>query len=208
MSLSLNVISAWSILVPIAIGMLYVRSYSFTIRLLFIFVCITGLLELVSGVMMSFGVNNLILFHLHVYLEFIFISVIFYLTYDSFFWRAVSLSFLAIFLVYSFINITFYEGLQLFNSNQRYIEGLMIIFMCAGYFISLMRRPIHRYLEKQPMFWLTSGFLIYFSGTLYLFLFSKELMAINDFQYWEIHAVLNIGLNTIYVVAFLKERKL
>lgn len=208
MSLNLHVISAFSIMAPILIGAIYFRKLSFTIRLLFAFVLVTGLLELLSGVMMYANMNNLFLFHLHVYLEFITIAVIYFLTYDSVLWRGVALVSIAFFLVFSLFNALFVEHMGDFNSNQRYVEGLLVIFMCVGYFISLLRRPIHRYLERQPMFWLTSGFLIYFAGTLYLFLFSKELMAINDFHFWQIHAILNIGLNAIYVVAFLKERKL
>ena len=208
MSLDLNLISAYSIIAPILIGAIYLRSYSLVIRLLFFFVCLTGVLELASGIFMAYGINNLVFFHVHVYLEFTFIALIFFLTFDSITWRAITLGCAAIFYVYSAFNAIFYEAVDLFNSNQRYVEGLMILFFCTGYFISLMRRPVHRYLEKQPMFWLTSGFLIYFAGTLYLFLVSKELMAINKLQYWTIHSVLNIGLNAIYVLAFLKERKL
>lgn len=208
MSFDINLISAWSILAPIIVGAIGYRAFSFNIRFLFLFICLTGVLELISGILMHYQMNNLLLFHIHVYLEFIFITLIFFFVYDSVLWRAVSLIFLGIFLVYSIINNVFYEGLEIFNSRQRYVEGLMLIVMCAGYFISLMRRPIHRYLEKQPMFWLVSGWLIYFAGTLYLFLFSNELMAEEKFQFWEVHSVLNIGLNTIYVVAFLKERKL
>jgi len=208
MSLNLHVISAFSIIAPILVGAICFRSLSFTIRLLFVFVLVTGVMEFTSGWMMAHKINNLALFHLHVYVEFTAITALFFLTYDSVLWRGIALSFFGLFLSYSLVNTLFYEDLYRFNSNQRYVEGLMIIVMCVGYFISLLRRPIHRYLEKQPMFWLTSGFLIYFAGTLYLFLFSRELLAINDYQYWEIHAVLNIGLNIIYVVAFLKERKL
>lgn len=208
MSLNLHVISAFSIIAPILVGAICFRSLSTTIRVLFVFVLLTGALELTSGWMMAHKINNLALFHLHVYVEFTAITALFFLTYDSVLWRGIALSFFGIFMTYSLVNLVFYEDWSRFNSNQRYVEGLMIIVMCVGYFISLLRRPIHRYLEKQPMFWLTSGFLIYFAGTLYLFLFSKELLAINDYQYWEIHAVLNTGLNVIYVVAFLKERKL
>ncbi len=208
MSLNLHVISAFSILAPIFVGAICFRSLSLTIRVLLVYVLITGILELASGLMMWNHINNLVLFHLHVYVEFSVITLLFFLTYDSLLWRGIAVSFFAVFLIYSLGNAILYEDFGGFNSNQRYVEGLMILVLCIGYYITLLRRPIHRYLEKQPMFWLTSGYLIYFAGTLYLFLFSRELLAINDFQYWEIHAVLNIGLNCIYVVAFLKDRKL
>lgn len=196
------------IIAPLIVGAIFFRSFSLTIKLLYAFVFATATLELISGLMMLNHQNNLALFHAHVYIEFVIITLMFFLTYDSIWWRGVSILFLIFFLTYSAINACFYEGMDIFNSNQRYVEGLLILTMCVGYYITLMRRPVHRYLEQQPMFWLTSGFLIYFAGTLYLFLFMKELMAIDNFDYWEIHSILNIGLNVIFVVAFMKERKL
>lgn len=177
-------------------------------RILFAFALVTGFMELTSGIMSARNMNNLVFFHAHVYIEFIAITAIFFFSYDSVFWRVVSLTFLGVFLVFSIFNSFYLEKTDLFNSNQRYAEGLLIIIMCIGYYISLLKRPIHRYLEQQPMFWLASGWLIYFAGTLYLFLFSKELLAVDSFHFWEIHAILNIGLNVIYVIGFLKERKL
>jgi len=208
MSFNLHLISACSIIAPILVGAIYFKSLSFALRILFVFALITGLMELSASIMSAKNMNNLVFFHAHVYIEFIAITAIFFFSYDSVFWRGVALFFLGTFLVFSIFNAFYFEKIDLFNSNQRYAEGLMVITMVMGYYISLLRRPIHRYLEKQPMFWLVSGWLIYFAGTLYLFVFSKELLAMDSFHFWEIHALLNIGLNIIYVVAFLKERKL
>lgn len=208
MSINLHLISACSIVAPIIIGAIYFKSLSFAIRILFLFVAITGVFELITTVMSLNQMNNLLFFHTYVYIEFLAVVAIFFFSYDSVFWRGMALFFLGSFLLFSLVNNVFFEAVDLFNSNQRYAEGIIVLLMCAGYYISLLRRPIHRYLERQPMFWLASGWLIYFAGTLYLFLFSQELLAMNAHQWWAIHAILNIGLNMIYVISFLKARKL
>ena len=208
MSINLHLISACSIIAPILIGAIYFKSLSFALRILLVFVVITGAFELLTAILSINGINNLLFFHAYVYFEFIAVASIFFFTYDSVFWRSVSVLFVVVFILFSLINSLFLEPIDMFNSYQRYAEGLLVIIMCAGYYISLLRRPIHRYLEKQPMFWLTSGWLIYFAGTLYLFLFSKELLAMNSYHFWQIHAILNIGLNIIYTVSFVKERRL
>ncbi|MCR9171793.1 MAG: hypothetical protein NXI10_04835 [bacterium] len=181
---------------------------SFALRILFVYVAVTGIFELITGIMFAYGVNNMVLFHTYFYIEFLAISAIFFFSYDSVFWRGIVGVFLVSFLAFSLIDYFYFDAWDPFKANERYAEGLMVIIMCAGYYISLLRRPIHRYLERQPMFWLTSGWLIYFAGTLYLFLFSKELLEMDSFHFWQIHAILNIGLNVIYVVSFVMGRRL
>jgi len=208
MSINLHLISACSIVAPIVIGATYIKSLSFAMRILFVYVIITGLFELTTSVMSAYQINNLVLFHAHFFIEFLAISSIFFFSYDSVFWRGVVGVFLISFVIFALLDQYYFDALDPFKANERYAEGLMVVVLCAGYYISLLRRPIHRYLERQPMFWLTSGWLIYFAGTLYLFLFSKELLAMNSFHFWQIHAILNIGLNIIYVISFVKGRKL
>lgn len=208
MSINLHLISACSIVAPILIGAFYFKSLPFALRILFIYVAITGPLELVASVMSAYEMNNLFLFNAHIYIEFFAILAIFFFSYDSVFWRGVVGVFLVSFLGFSVLSRLFFDACDPFNANERYAEGLMVIVLCAGYYISLLRRLIHRYLEQQPMFWLASGWLIYFAGTLYLFLFSKELLELDSFQFFQIHAILNIGLNVIYVISFVKGRRL
>ncbi len=208
MSINLHLISACSIIAPIIVGAIYVRSLSFALKILFVFVVIAGALELTTSILSFHKVNNLIFFHVFVYIEFSVIALIFFFSYDSVFWRAVSLLFLVAFLLFSVINNIWYETFDDFNRNQRYAEGMLVIIMSGGYYISLLRRPIHRYLERQPMFWLASGWLIYFAGTLYLFLFSKELLSMETQEWWTLHAILNISLNLIYLISFLKGRRI
>ena len=208
MSINLHLISACSIIAPIFVGAIYFKSLSFALRILFVYVAITGPLELAASVMSAYGINNLFLFNAHIFIEFFAISAIFFFSYDSVFWRGIVGVFLVSFLGFSLLSHLLFHAWDPFYANERYAEGLMIIILCVGYYISLLRRPIHRYLERQPMFWLASGWLIYFAGTLYLFLFSKELLDLDSFQFWQIHAILNIGLNIIYVVSFVKGRRL
>lgn len=206
MSISIHLVSACSIIAPIIIGAIYVKSLPFALKILFVFLLIMGGLELISTILSFNQVSNLAFFHAFAYIEFTAIAFIFFFSYDSVFWRGVSMIFLAGFLVFSVVNNIYYEPVDGFNTNQRYVEGMLAIILCAGYYISLLRRPVHRYLERQPMFWLASGWLIYFAGTLYLFLFSKELLAMDTYQWWTIHAVLNIGLNLVFLFSFLKGR--
>lgn len=208
MSIHLHLISACSIVAPILIGAIYFKSLSFALRILFVYVIITGLFELATSIMSTYHINNLFLFHAHFFIEFLAISAIFFFSYDSVFWRGVVGVFLVFFVIFSLLDQFYFDAWDPFKANERYAEGLMVIILCVGYYISLLRRPIHRYLERQPMFWLASGWIIYFAGTLYLFLFSKELLAMNRFHFWQIHAILNIGLNIIYVISFVKGRRL
>jgi hypothetical protein len=69
--------------------------------------------------------------------------------------------------------------------------------------VQILRQAEYMYLEKTPFFWLTSGYLVYFSGTLLLFLFARLIFENDPGGYhWNIRQFLQIGLNMIYVVTF------
>lgn len=83
------------------------------------------------------------------------------------------------FYIFSICNLIWWESIWSFNSNQRFFEGILILVILIGFFIQLMRTAEEIYFEKDPYFWLSTGFLIYFTGTLFIFLFEKKFV-----DYW------------------------
>lgn len=200
-------LSALSILAPLIIGLIHFRKLSGIMKILYVLVVVTFVMEAAASIIRLQGIHNLFVFHSYVYVEFSAITIIYFRLFDTFRWKLITVILYVFFIVFSILNIGYIEGIEVFNSNQRYVEGLMVILLCVTYFVQLMRRAEHRYLQSLPSFWLNSGFLIYFSGTLFLFMLGRELIEKDIGIFWEIHAVLNIGLNTVFVIALLKARK-
>ena len=179
------------------------------LKQLFRLIIITLFIEFIARVLFERGMNNMFLFHLYTFVEFGFVSAIFYLLSRSEAWKKLILIVSSLFVVFSILNLLFFEGIEQFNSNQRYFECISVFVYCVGYYLGVLRSSESFFLEREPMFWLTSGYLLYFSGTLFLFLYTKSFMDVGkELRYWELHGILNIWLNVIYsFVLWLGTRK-
>jgi hypothetical protein len=93
-----------------------------------------------------------------------------------------------------------------FSPVQHFIEGVVVLAFVLLYFRrEITRRVVTRRLELDPMFWVSTGLLLYFSGNLLIFLTSnlvlKYSVAISR-HVWAIHALLYTFLNVFYSIAF------
>lgn len=156
-------------------------------------------------VLSSKGTNNLFLFHLYTILEFTLITFIFFKRTTKNY-LIPFLIFAGAFLLLCIVNIIFWEGLDEFNTIPRAVEGISVIIYCFVFFFWIFNAEENFDLLKYDHFWLFSGWLIYFSGTFFLYLFSNHQSVY--FLYPIIHSVLNIFLNLIYTyVLWLGSRK-
>ena len=198
--MTINTISFYSVLAPTLVGVFLFKSLPRILKHLCILIFSLTAFEFLSLTANKYLGTNLFLFHLFTYIEFGVIATIYYSLSKEILWKRIVLTFTILFVLFSIINLTYFETFIQFNSNQRYVEGIMVLIFCIGYYTKLLREAENIYLEKHPYFWLTSGYLIYFAGTLFLFLFSRELMENSDSSYWSLHGMLNIFLNLIYVI--------
>ncbi len=195
-----------SIIAPTMVGAFLFRRLITELKTLFAFICITFVLEVIIRVFYELELNNMPFFHLYSFIEFGFITAIYYLLSQDPKWKKGILGIASVFILLSVYNLIYLEGITEFNSNQRYVEGVTLLVFFFGYFFQLMSRPRKEFLESHPFFILTLGLLAYFTGTLLLFLFSKELLSRSDNSYWALHGILNILLNLTYTIVLWKGR--
>ena len=92
-----------------------------------------------------------------------------------------------------------------FSPVQHSIEAVVVLTFVFYYFRrEITRQVVTRHLERDPMFWVSTGLLLYFSGNLLIFLTSnlvlKYSLAISR-HVWAIHAMLYAFLNVFYSIA-------
>ena len=205
--INLTVISSLSIIVPVLLGAILFRRLNPVLRLLACFLFVSVLFEGIAFTLYNKGMNNLFLFHAYAYVELGFITTIFYRLTTNSNWRLVIKLLIAGFLVFSAINLILFESIFEFNANQRYLECIIILVLCIGYFTELIHKAEHIYLEKNPYFWLASTYLIYFAGNSLLFLFYYKLSDDGTDSYWDLHSTLNLCLNLGSTVVLWMGRK-
>jgi hypothetical protein len=65
------------------------------------------------------------------------------------------------------------------------------------YLLELSRRSEAHIIKKNPFFWFTVGYVIYFCGTILLFVNQKRFLEAGEYNYWIVHGIFNIYLNAM-----------
>jgi hypothetical protein len=107
-----------------------------------------------------------------------------------------------IIVIFFFVNIFFIQK-ESINSYNKFLSSGFIILYCIFYFYNLMVELPINHIQRMPMFWFNSAFLIYHAGTVFLFAFiSYIIQAYKDdiLVYWSFHNMLNILQQLIIVV--------
>ncbi|MBF9141351.1 hypothetical protein [Hymenobacter properus] len=93
-----------------------------------------------------------------------------------------------------------------FSPVQHFIEGVAVLTFVFYYFHrEITRQVVTRRLEREPMLWVSTGLLLYFSGNLLIFLTSNLVLkysVVVSRHVWAIHALLYTFLNVFYCIAF------
>ena len=203
----IDIISNLSILAPTLLGAVLFTRLDGNLRLLYGLIVGTLVLEGVILYTSYNGIGNLYLFHVYTFLEFGVISVLYYRLMRMFLFRVILIVTALGFVVFSLLNLTYWESFSEFNSNQRAVEGVIVLFYLFYYAVYLMQTLELKNIEKHPYYWLTIAYVFYFLATFLLFTFSKSLIKENIQAYWFIHGAFNIFLNTMYAVVLWIGRK-
>jgi len=82
------------------------------------------------------------------------------------------------------------------------VESIIVLIFCILYLFEQLNKPQELFIYSTPGFWIILAFLVYASGTLFLYIFR-----IINFQevekWWVINNVCNIILNGLFALSFL-----
>lgn len=89
-----------------------------------------------------------------------------------------------------------------FDSLPASIESILIVAYSIFYLFDQMSKPQVIFIYQEPNFWFVVGFIIYFSGTLFLFIQASNLtLEVRD-NFWKINLFSNIIKNILFAIAF------
>jgi hypothetical protein len=107
------------------------------------------------------------------------------------------------FFIFGMVNMISYQESSI-NTYTLILESILVIIFSLYYFYWLLRVLPTSQLQRLPMFWLNSAHIIYFSGNLFLFVFTSYLVNVlnnNLLVYWTIHNILGIIEGFMIIVA-------
>ena len=202
--------SGFSVFLPLLLWVLHNKSFGDWIRVFGIYVIVKTVTELTNISLGLNGVNNMPVANLFTLFEFVFLGWYYSRVLKIpeltrlFPWMAGGFAILV------FVNAQFIEGWLTFNTYPLWIASVFIISICILFLFKLFKELKVFHLEHDPLFWISSGLLFYFSGTLFLFITSHYYYNTEQglhLQVWSINHFLNILVNILIAVGFYYEQR-
>lgn len=190
-------------LLPIAAGFRSYRYLSRELRLLFWFCVSSFLLDAVSRIFWILSLPNLFIGHVSTLSEFLFLAGIYRIALRGFIARWIVPVIMIGFSALAVINTLFLQSYKFNNSNIKILESFLLIIFSLLFLVKLIHEMKVIRLEKYPMFWVNCAVLIFYSSTLFIFIYSNYLLLYSKelaIHIWFIHAVFFI---LFYIVLFL-----
>lgn len=205
-------ISAYTVGIPILLSFFYYKGYNRNIRVLFYYLYISLILDVVTIILAHYKINNSINSHLDTLAQILFLGVLYFYTLKVQTLRKPTISITIILVLFTILNGIFIQGFDHFNSYSRTAVNMFLIVLPLFYFYELLRMEKIVKIEKEFMFWVSVGTLIYYAGTLFVFILclnpeiglSKEISN----QIWVVNSVLTILQNILFGGAILCLKKI
>jgi len=173
------------------------------------FLFLTVIIELIGTWYLSKGLRNYWMFNVFTTLEFLFYTFLFYLYFKKRIFKKIILYFMPLFTLMVLLNILFIQGFNKTFNTYTFLLGsfFIVIFCCCYFYESVLPDKIDQQLSKQPFFWICSGLLIFYLGSviinaLFEYLRNNDLQAEGIRIYGIINNSLNVILYSSFCIAF------
>lgn len=198
----LEYVSMFSAAFPLAAAIWNYKYLDVTLKTVALFFLISALFDITLVLLYScFAVKNTALVvHIFIWVSIIFFARIYYMAFSNPLLKKLSVLLPAIVLAIVVFNAIAMEGIKVYPSVSNTILGIMMIFFSLSYFYQLFDEQEFVYIEKQGLFWVNSGVLIYFSINIFLFMLINRISPEDVKHYWAIHSVINTIANLSYAI--------
>ncbi len=183
------------------------KSLNSGLKIILTFLLISISADLVSLTMVYLKLNTSWWFNLYTFFEFAIIGIFYIWLFKNseptqfiIVTATVILGFIGIFL----FTLIEYAPNEL-NTKSLGLEATIFIFISVGYFYVLLNKMEFENPYYNPIFWINSGVLIYFSGAFFSFMFSAP--KFQELGIWSIHSVIHLIFMLFILIGFWKVRK-
>ncbi|MCI0751414.1 MAG: hypothetical protein L0Y35_06215 [Flammeovirgaceae bacterium] len=199
-------ISSSSSIIPIILGLVQYRRTTPDLKLISWLVITSATADVISLMLILNGFNTWPIANIFVIGQFVLLFFVF----DHHLKKQYLKTVFVILVCFALLNYLFIQTANSFNTYTSYITGIFLILLAIAYLYRLMSNLVVEKIYNLPMLWIAFGTLVYFSGTLFLFLFNNYLIEHQpgNHQYmWILHNVLNIIKNGFLAIGLWKNYK-
>jgi|GEM_PF-2293077 len=178
-------------------GAFFYKYLNKMLRVVFVIVCLAVFSEFSSQIIIHiFKATTLWVTHFYVMIEFFLWAVFYWLLMKSFINRNLYWSVVVLFELYCILNTVFIQELSEY-AQTRSVEGILLVLLpIAAFYKTMIESKIDK-LIKDPIIWINTAVLLYFSSSIFFHsLFNVFLN--NNIEFLKISGYLFIGANTVF----------
>lgn len=199
-----------SLLFPLLLSIIFFKRQLKHIQVICVFVIGASCTEILLTSYWLHKENNLFLLHIYTVFELEIVSLFYFMILKGNYIRVVILLLMLSFLIFSFIDAYYLDGLRYFNTYARSIEGIIIMSYAIYFLYNQLGQQKAVLSRKDPLLLINIAFLLYFSISFFLFLYSNYIMkeTFKTHVVWMMHALaLWIYYTTIGIALWKAGRK-
>jgi hypothetical protein len=169
------------------------------------FLLLTLVVELTGYWMTQIGIKNYLLYNAFTTFEFIFYAFLFYKHYRKNKFKVLSLVFMPLYIIAVTINLLYYQGTEKFHTYTFLLGSFFIVvFCCLFFYESVLPEFLENTLTKQPFFWVCTGLLLFYLGSVIINALFEYLRTFDmQIEGKKIYGTINQSLNVILYSAFI-----
>ncbi|RYD56262.1 MAG: hypothetical protein EOP56_13085 [Sphingobacteriales bacterium] len=200
--LYMGVIVPLGILLPLTIALRRYKYLPVALKWFIGYLLLGVLTNVIVKTLATQGINNMPVFHVYTILEFSLLSIFF----RQLFFRRLHLILpiiAVVFTVFCLTNMLLWQPISEYNSYSRSAEAILIMVYAIIYFKEALDDQ-HAIPQKLTVTWINAGLLLYFSGSLFLFICGNYILANVSLNtiIWNIHASMVLLMYILFAVGF------
>ncbi|MBX2873725.1 MAG: hypothetical protein KTR30_16535 [Saprospiraceae bacterium] len=203
-------LSIYSIALPAVVGLVFYHRLLLYQKAIFLLIVLSLGTDLAARLVIENEENHQYVYRIFTIVEFILLTYVFAQGIKPFVTKGVFLSLGISFLSFALVDLLWISDLEEFNTYTTAVEGILMIVFALAFFYKTLTELKIKELEKSPFVWLSIGVLLYFSSSLFIFLFTNyfEHSQNSLFIIWGIHGIFSILLNITYsIILWIKPAK-
>ena len=169
--------------------------------MIFVYCIISIITETVIGYL-SHKIDNFYLYASFTICEYTIITLFFILSFKEKKFKYVPVIGSVVFFIIAIVNFA-YKKSETFDSLSATVEAILIIIYSILFLYDQIRDPSVAFIYNTKKFWVVIALFIYFSSTLFLFLYATTFTNQEYRSYWDINNFFDIIKNILFCIAFI-----
>jgi hypothetical protein len=198
-----------STLLPIIAGLIWYKKLSKPLHTLVAYLIIALLINIVGIVMAEHHMNNMPVLHFYTMYELLAVMLYYRHAFNKKAADKWTTIVMIVYPIFCVINFTFFQSIYQFNTYTRPLEAIIII-VFSGVYLSNQNTFDNKEMINNAERWVASGFLLYFCGALFQFIFSNVISHSASKQVkmliWNLHDTFVLIMYICFFLAIKNER--